>query len=54
MQIIGIVAHELGHWALKHFLYALTLSLVQIYAVFYLFSFSLKYTNMATNFGFAE
>lgn len=48
------MAHELGHWSLMHFLYAITASLIQLYLTFYVFSFSLKYSNMATNFGFAE
>lgn len=54
MQILGIVAHELGHWANMDFVKALTLSLLQIYLSFFAFSFSLNYTNMATDFGFAE
>jgi len=54
MQILGIVAHELGHWANMDFVKALTLSLLQIYFSFFAFSFSLKYANMATDFGFAE
>jgi len=54
MQILGLVAHELGHWANMDFVKALTLSLLQIYFSFFAFSFSLKYANMATDFGFAE
>lgn len=54
MQILGIVAHELGHWALWHSLYAIVFSLLHIYLIFFAFSFAIKYTNMATAFGFAE
>lgn len=53
-EILGIVAHELGHWANMDTFKLLTFSLVRIYLIFFLFSFSMKYTDMPHDFGFSE
>ena len=52
IEILSIVAHELGHWAHMDILKGMTSSLVRIYLIFLAFSYSLKYTNMAVDFGF--
>jgi len=52
MEIISILAHELGHWAHMDNVKGIALSILRQYAVFFLFSFAFKYTNMPQSFGF--
>ena len=46
LEILSIVAHELGHWAHIDILKGMASSLIRIYLIFFAFSYSLKYTNM--------
>lgn len=51
---MSIVAHELGHWAHMDILKSMVSSLTRIYVIFFAFGYSLKYTNMASDFGFSD
>merc|ERR1712086_930721 len=53
-EIVGIVAHELGHWSNMDSFKLLTFSLIRIYLIFFAFSYSMKYTDMPNDFGFKE
>ena len=54
MQILAVVAHELGHWANYDFLKGIFSALLKIYVIFFAFSYSLKYTKMSIDFGFQD
>lgn len=54
LEILSIVAHELGHWAHMDILKSMFSSLTRIYLIFFAFSYSLKYTNMPRDFGFQD
>jgi STE24 endopeptidase len=54
MEILAIVAHELGHWAHMDNPKGIALSVFRMYLLFFTFSFALKYTNMPADFGFTE
>ena len=54
MEILAIVAHELGHWAHMDILKGMASSLIRIYVIFFAFSYSLEYTNMPADFGFKD
>jgi len=54
MEILAIIAHELGHWAHMDNPKGIALSVFRMYLLFFAFSFALKYTNMPVNFGFTE
>ena len=54
LEILAIVAHELGHWAHMDILKGMASSLTRIYLIFFAFSYSLKYTNMPADFGFSD
>ena len=51
-EIVGIVAHELGHWSNMDSFKLLAFSLIRIYLIFFAFSYSMKYTDMPNDFGF--
>jgi Zn-dependent protease with chaperone function len=53
-EILGIVAHELGHWANMDTFKLLAISLTRLYIIFFAFSYSIKYTDMPNDFGFSE
>lgn len=54
MQILAVVAHELGHWANYDFIIGISSALLKIYVIFFAFSYSLKYTKMSIDFGFQD
>jgi len=51
---LGVVAHELGHWANGDFIKNITFALFKIYTIFFVFSYSLRDTNMPFSFGFTQ
>jgi len=52
VQILGVVAHELGHWANNDFIRNMVMTIVEVYVIFFAFGYSLKYTDMPKAFGF--
>lgn len=52
MEVVSIIAHELGHWANLDSPKLTAVSLIQIYVVFFFFSYAIRYTDMPTSFGF--
>jgi len=52
LEIIAIVAHELGHWAHMDSLKNIIFSLLQIYVIFIGFGYSIEYANMVGDFEF--
>ncbi|KAJ3112335.1 CAAX prenyl protease 1 [Phlyctochytrium bullatum] len=51
-EVLGVLAHELGHWQLSHMLKRLVFVQVQMFGIFYLFSFFIKSTAFYQAFGF--
>ena len=54
MQILAVVAHELGHWAHMDNPKGIAISVIRMYLLFFAFSYALKNTNMPASFGFAD
>lgn len=54
LEILAVVAHELGHWQHMDTIKLMISQLIKIYAVFFAFSYSLEYTAMWRDFGFAK
>lgn len=52
LEIIAIVAHELGHWAHMDSLKNIIFVLFQIYLIFGGFGYSIEYANMVEDFNF--
>ena len=52
-ELVAIVAHEIGHYKLKHILKGLLLSLLQLGVVFFLLSVFLKHSGLFEAFGVA-
>jgi len=53
-EILGIVAHELGHWVHSDVPKMIASQLVKVYVSYALFTWCLKYADMAEDFGFAS
>ena len=54
VEILSIVAHELGHWGNNDVMKMSVYNLVYMYIVFFIFKFVLQYTDMTDDFGFAS
>ena len=54
MEVLAILAHELGHWAHYDTVTLLINSLIQIYFIFFGFSFAINNTEILGSFGFSE
>jgi len=52
LEIIAIVAHELGHWAHFDSLKNIIFALFQIYLIFIGFGYSIEYASMVEDFKF--
>ncbi|KAG4306232.1 hypothetical protein PORY_000220 [Pneumocystis oryctolagi] len=52
MEIVAILAHELGHWALYHISKMLVVTQIHIFFVFMLFSVFIQNTSLYRSFGF--
>ena len=54
LEVLSVVAHELGHWAHYDTVKGLVNSLVQIYLIFFGFSFAIDNSDILQSFGFTE
>jgi len=52
LEILAILAHELGHWMHMDSFKQIAQSLLRIYLIFFAFAYSLYYTDMPGDFGF--
>ncbi|KAG5438646.1 hypothetical protein PCANB_002752 [Pneumocystis canis] len=52
IEIVAVLAHELGHWALYHVLKMLLIAQVHIFLVFMLFSVFIQNVSLYQSFGF--
>ena len=52
MEIISILAHELGHWANMDTIKLTSMNLLRIYVLFFAFGYSFSNTDMPSTFGF--
>jgi hypothetical protein len=51
MQILAVVAHELGHWANSDFIKNIVITLIWLYSTFFAFSYAIN-KPLAGPFGF--
>lgn len=54
MEILAVVAHELGHWMHMDTVKLLVFGLIKIYAIFFAFSYAITATDMPKDFGFQK
>ncbi|EMR09648.1 hypothetical protein PNEG_02231 [Pneumocystis murina B123] len=52
IEIIAVLAHELGHWALSHIAKMLAITQIHIFFIFMLFSVFIQNTSLYESFGF--
>ncbi|KTW27106.1 hypothetical protein T552_04168 [Pneumocystis carinii B80] len=52
VEIIAVLAHELGHWALSHVAKILVITQIHIFFIFMLFSIFIQNTSLYQSFGF--
>ena len=53
-EITSVVCHEMGHWAYSHPFKKLFVYLVEVWSIFYIFSFFLQKEEVFLSFGFRE
>mmetsp|Transcript_55494 Transcript_55494/g.63400 ORF Transcript_55494/g.63400 Transcript_55494/m.63400 type:complete len:461 (-) Transcript_55494:170-1552(-) len=53
-ELVGVLAHELGHWKYSHTLKHLIISNVQVFVIFFLYGQMKNYQPLYTSFGFDE
>lgn len=53
-EITSVVCHEMGHWAYSHPFKKLFVYLVEVWSIFYIFSFFLQNEEVFLSFGFRE
>jgi STE24 endopeptidase len=51
-QVVAVLGHEIGHWALNHTIKGLILSQIQMLIMFYIFGKLMKQPALFTDFGF--
>ena len=52
MEVVSILAHELGHWANMDTIKMTAYNLIKIYILFFAFGWVFKYIDMTSSFGF--
>ncbi|QSL66409.1 hypothetical protein MERGE_000788 [Pneumocystis wakefieldiae] len=52
IEIVAVLAHELGHWALSHVAKILTIAQIHIFFIFMLFSVFIQNSSLYESFGF--
>jgi beta-lactamase regulating signal transducer with metallopeptidase domain len=52
LEVMAVVAHELGHWAHLDSVKLLCSKMLKVYTYYFLFSFFLKNIDLAADFGF--
>ncbi|CAI4228493.1 unnamed protein product [Auanema sp. JU1783] len=53
-EVVAVLGHELGHWALSHTVINLIITELNIFIMFYAFSYLYKWNNLYECFGFTD
>lgn len=53
-EILAVMGHELGHWKFNHFWKQMIISFVNIFVIFYVYSFFRNDESLFVSFGFNE
>lgn len=53
-EILAVMGHELGHWKFNHFWKQMIISFVNVFVIFYVYSFFRNDESLFVSFGFNE